>query len=219
MNSNKIVKIKSKSNIQNNKNNINNNNIIGGNVCKCCLNNFKGNSSTQKYCPKCIEIIDNTEKDLPVEIDNLYDYLLKITKEKDNNFNFIENQFNNKIYISEIQIIDNNVCGGYLWLIFNIKRNNNNSINENYYELKYLYKKCQNCFSYILVNYRKVSYNALIDQIENDDPITCSRKCQNNLKVKNGMYFKCKSCEKVFLNFNPRKYRCDNCEKELDYLY
>ena len=64
-----------------------------------------------------------------------------------------------------------------------------------------------------------MSYNALIDQIENDDPITCSRKCQNNLKVKNGMYFKCKSCEKVFLNFNPRKYRCDNCEKELDYLY
>lgn len=145
MNSNQIIKIKSKSEIRNNNNTNNNNNITGGNICKCCLNNFKGNSSTQKYCPKCIEIIDNIEKDLPVEIDNLYDYLLKITKEKDNNFNFIENQFNNKIYTSEIQIVDNNVGGGYLWLIFNIKRNNNNnnnSINENYYKLKYLYKKC-----------------------------------------------------------------------------
>lgn len=93
MNSNKIVKIKSKSNIQNNKNNTNNNNnnITGGNIYKCCLNNFKRNSSTQKYCSKCIEIIDNIEKNLPIEITNLYDYLLKITEEKDNNFSFIEN--------------------------------------------------------------------------------------------------------------------------------
>ena len=170
---------------------------IYNNICQCCKNEFETNSHNKKYCKNCEELIDNIEyKILPQEInENNIDIL--------NNFN--------------IEKFENNIGGVYFWININLKNYSENIKDD--FIIKLFYYRCDNCNNYYHIDNLKGRVNKIINSIENNQTVTCSRKCQNQLKAKNGMNFICKYCGEEFFNKNPRIYSCNRCTLELDDLY
>lgn len=181
-------------------------------ICKYCKTKFIGRT---KACPDCINLIGYIETRVLLD------------KVKKDNYDWF-NQFDYELYTNDIN-------GGYIWVNINLKDycsiidNNNDNINSNSNKeinrfkedcfVKFFYKKCLNCESYVYTDNKKGKIKPTIESIKNNQAVTCSRTCQNQYKIKAGMNFICKYCGTSFRTNNPRIYSCKNCDEIIDTIY